>query len=887
MFRRTTLRLAVVSIAILPLLPLGAADPALDGSFFPFVIPWDDVAAGTAVDVSALSAMPAGAGGMIQVKDGVFVEEKAGRRIRFFATNLTARAAFPTRADADKIALRMARLGINLVRMHHLQNDWEKDGGTIWKPGKPFLEVDPKQVDALDYLIGALKKQGIYTNLNLTTTREYLPEHGFPETVKQIPFKHHKKVDRFNRRMIELQKEYARALLDHVNPYTELAYRDEPALAFVEINNENALVGWPNESVGEGLDTLPEPFRSEIQTLWNTWLQARYRTDSALVRAWSAEATPLGPSLLPAKGFAFENQAIRTAAAAVTVPGEGGATGSMRLTVKDPLEGEWLVQGVLGPVTLQEGKAYTLSFRARADRERSIGVKIHLDRPDWREHGLKAQAKLGKSWQEYSFGFVATGTEPKHSRIAFLIGGQPVTVEIDRAELRPGLGPWALPQGQGLAERSVALATDASFGRRLVDWKDFLLETDKAFALEMRSYLRNGLGIRVPIIDSQVQWGGLTSLDREESMEFADTHVYWAHPEFHGKGWDPVNWNVKREAHVDVLDKGQGILAEVALHRVTGRPFAVSEYNHPAPNDFRVEMMPLVMSVAGLQDWDAVYTFAYPPTGTGEENDVVAGFFDTGLDVAKMAFHPSTAFAFRKGLVAPLSSEERFDLASRPWERAKNAPQLWGMTGGAPDILRTRASIGIVGASKDERKKSGIPGTPTFLRRNGRGAVWGIDTPAFKATAGFIGGETIEFADSSLGFSTFGPSGEGFAAATLVDLEGQPLQSSRRALLTLVGRVYNVGMGWDAKRTTVGDKWGKGPMQVEGIPCTVSMRLDKRLDVWSLDGSGRRVQKVPTRWSESYLSFEAGPQWKTVWYEIADPSLRVAKDGSLLLPKRK
>jgi hypothetical protein len=366
-------------------------------------------------------------------------------------------------------------------------------------------------------------------------------------------------------------------------------------------------------------------------------------------------------------------------------------------------------------------------------------------------------------------------------------------------------------------------------------------------------------------------------------MDYADAHAYWAHPEFQGKGGDPVNWTVKREAHVDVLDKGQGVLADLALHRVTGRPFTVSEYNHPAPNDLRSEMMPLVMSVASLQDWDAVYTFAYPPTGTGEPNDVVAGFFDTGLDVAKMAFHPSVALAFRKGLVPPLGEEERLALALRPWERAKNAPQMWAAVGGTPDILKTRVSIGIVGGARDERKRLGQPGTPSFLRRSSRGAIWGVDSPGFKATAGFVGGETVEFADISLGFNTFGATGEGFGAATLVDLEGQTLQTTRRALLTLAGRVQNVGMGWNAKRTSVGDKWGKGPMQVEGIPCTVSIRLAKRLDVWTLDGTGRRVQKLPTRWQESMLSFETGPQWKTVWYELADPALKVAKDGSALV----
>jgi hypothetical protein len=237
--------------------------PSAEAALFPFVIPWDDAVQGTATDVSGLDREPAGTAGFIVVRDGVFVEETTGRRVRFFATNLAARAAFPSRADADRIAARMAKLGINLVRLHHLQNSWEKPGGTIWK-GKPFVEVDPAQVDKLDALVAALKRHGIYTNLNLSTTREYVPELGFPQSVRRIPFDFDKKVDEFDRSMIELQKDYARALLDHVNPYTGLAYRDEPALAFVEINNENSLVGWPHEAPGEGLDALPEPFHAEI-----------------------------------------------------------------------------------------------------------------------------------------------------------------------------------------------------------------------------------------------------------------------------------------------------------------------------------------------------------------------------------------------------------------------------------------------------------------------------------------------------------------------------------------------------------------------------------------------------------------------------------------------
>ena len=66
--------------------------------------------------------------------------------------------------------------------------------------------------------------------------------------------------------MIELQKKYARDLLTHVNPYTKTAYTDEPAVAFVEINNENALFaewGWGK------LDSLPEPYATTFRKLWN------------------------------------------------------------------------------------------------------------------------------------------------------------------------------------------------------------------------------------------------------------------------------------------------------------------------------------------------------------------------------------------------------------------------------------------------------------------------------------------------------------------------------------------------------------------------------------------------------------------------------------------
>ena len=51
-----------------------------------------------------------------------------------------------------------------------------------------------------------------------------------------------KGLDHFMPQMIEMQHEYARDLLMHVNPYTGKSYADEPAVALIEISNEDGLI---------------------------------------------------------------------------------------------------------------------------------------------------------------------------------------------------------------------------------------------------------------------------------------------------------------------------------------------------------------------------------------------------------------------------------------------------------------------------------------------------------------------------------------------------------------------------------------------------------------------------------------------------------------------
>jgi hypothetical protein len=109
-----------------------------------------------------------------------------------------------------------------------------------------------------------------------------------------------------------------------------------------------------------------------------------------------------------------------------------------------------------------------------------------------------------------------------------------------------------------------------------------------------------------------------------------------------------------------------------------------------------------------------------------------------------------------------------------------------------------------------------------------------------------------------------------FRALSLAVIEGESVEQARSLLLTAVGRVENTGMGWNAARNSVGDRWGTGPTLCEGIAATVEIATKaRRAEVYALDGTGRRVQSVPCVLRDGRLVFEIGPQYKTVWYEIA------------------
>ena len=261
-----------------------------DGLLKPFVM--DHRASGASpADVSFLLDAPAGKDGFIRIQGGHFVKP-GGRRIRFWGVHLTdwsrGSILLPSHEDAALYAATLARYGINMVRLHFL--DLPAPRGIIDSSRNDSRSFDAQQLDRLDYQIAEFKKRGIYVDLNLNVGRSYKSGDGVQDFDK---IQWAKGLTLFDPRLIELQKEYARNLLTHLNPYTGTEYRNETAIAIVELLNENALyLGF----------RAPTPYYDEELTRrFNLWLQQK-RTPEELKKLRELASVPEGAPIPRLKG---------------------------------------------------------------------------------------------------------------------------------------------------------------------------------------------------------------------------------------------------------------------------------------------------------------------------------------------------------------------------------------------------------------------------------------------------------------------------------------------------------------------------------------------------------------------------------------------------------
>jgi len=197
------------------------------------------------IDLSYLNKnhIPAGKKGFIKRKnDQLFFED--GSPAKFWGANIQAYALFQSSStDIKRHAKRISQLGFNLIRIHHHDSSWVTPN--IFKDqNNNTQELSDSALKKIDWWIKCLKDEGVYIWLDLHVGRRFTENDGitnFSDFSKGKSVAEAKGFNYYNKDVQALMQAFNTAYLTHVNPHTQLAYKDDPAVIALLITNENDL----------------------------------------------------------------------------------------------------------------------------------------------------------------------------------------------------------------------------------------------------------------------------------------------------------------------------------------------------------------------------------------------------------------------------------------------------------------------------------------------------------------------------------------------------------------------------------------------------------------------------------------------------------------------
>lgn len=325
-------------------------------TWHPFPLAWDQAP----VNLSFLLEAPAGRHGFLGVKDQRLVFED-GVEARFWGTTLSGSACFPAPGEAPVIADRLARFGVNLVRLHQLDADWAEPP-LLAEAGPPDMLFNPETLDRLDYFLYQLENRGIYVWLGGLASRRlkerdavpagpYLPA-GLKGYIYFAPELQH------------LHQRYLAALWTHHNRYTGLQYRDTPSIALTDLFHDN------NPQID-----LPrlQPYTERFEELWRGWLQFRM-IDPPVPFDFGAPTPEMRRFLADAMGRAnvgFHNF-LREISVKIPIAGTGAVMALRDLPAVEPMD--FIHAGGLWNPPRQDLQVYSNRRMAEVDPDREANL---------------------------------------------------------------------------------------------------------------------------------------------------------------------------------------------------------------------------------------------------------------------------------------------------------------------------------------------------------------------------------------------------------------------------------------------------------------------------------------------------------------------------------
>ena len=229
------------------------------------------------LDLRSLNEKQAGESGFVKLDgDGGFLLG-SGQPVRFWAVNTNVGREKPfvprplwSKAEPDLAhhARFLAKRGVNMVRLHAHLNPG---------PTGKLTDFDQADRDWIWRTVAAMKKEGIYTTLSpFWATAKVGPSWNIAGvTAEQGAFG----LLFFDPTMQEGYRAWLKALFAEKNPYTGIPLAADPAVAIIQLQNEDSLLFWTLNGI-QG-----EP-RKRLSKLFGDFLTAKYGSLDKAKAAW-------------------------------------------------------------------------------------------------------------------------------------------------------------------------------------------------------------------------------------------------------------------------------------------------------------------------------------------------------------------------------------------------------------------------------------------------------------------------------------------------------------------------------------------------------------------------------------------------------------------------
>jgi hypothetical protein len=239
-----------------------------NGGTWAFSYPADDRKPGAMLDLRALNEKTAGESGFVRLTpDGSGFALGSGKPVRFWAVGSDVYRQ--SAEDMARHARFLARLGVNMVRIHSQLPSDEDDS--------QIADVNAQEIDGIWKFVAALKKEGIYVTISPYWAHEKRASRwgiaGYTGTTDLWGLLF------FDPKLQAGYKAWVKALYGRNNPYTGIPLSQDPAVAIIQVQNEDSLFFWTTQGM------KPEQ-QERLGVLFGRWLVKKYGSLENAKRAW-------------------------------------------------------------------------------------------------------------------------------------------------------------------------------------------------------------------------------------------------------------------------------------------------------------------------------------------------------------------------------------------------------------------------------------------------------------------------------------------------------------------------------------------------------------------------------------------------------------------------